>query len=489
MSSDPHKPISQDVPLFVDLDGTLLKTDLAEEMLARGFRSATALFAAFKAFLATGLGGLKRSLVENVGFTAELLPYNQSVRDYIAQAKSDGRHVVLMTAADEIAAQEIADFSGGFDEVIGSAPDRNLKGQRKLQAIKEIVGNGPFEYLGDSQADIPIWEAATYRGFAKVPAAAKALAAQDSHVTLTPEPSKSKLRSLIKAMRPHQWAKNALVLAPLLFAHDYDDPVNLLRSAMAFAVFSICASSVYLFNDVLDIEADRAHPTKSRRPFAAGELSPRFGFATSAVLLVLSFLFAFGTLGPAFGAVMVLYFAMTTAYSLFLKSYSTIDVVVLSLLYTVRILAGSAALLFYPSSWLLIFSLFFFLSLAYLKRYTELLKAKGTDSLPSRNYWKEDLSIVQTFGITSGGLSLLTMAQYIQNEAISGVYRTPALLWAIIPLMMFWIYRAWMWASRGKLGDDPVVFAITDRISQISGVIIVGIILLAYRLDLHWMAL
>jgi 4-hydroxybenzoate polyprenyltransferase/phosphoserine phosphatase len=489
MSSYPQKSISKDVPLFVDLDGTLLKTDLAEEMLARGIRSISALFGAFKAYRVTGLGGLKRSLVENVGFTPELLPYNQSVRDYIKQAKTEGRRVILITAADQIAAQQIADFAGDFDEVIGSAPGRNLKGQRKLQAIKEIVGGGPFEYLGDSRADIPIWEAATYRGFAHVPGAAKALAAQRSQVTLTPQPSKSKLRSLIKAMRPHHWSKNALVLVPLLFAHEYGDSVNLARSVLAFAVFSICASSVYLFNDVLDLEADRAHPTKSRRPFAAGDLSPRFGLAASSVLLALSFLLAFGALGPAFGAVMVLYFLLTTAYSLILKSYSTIDVVLLSLLYTVRILAGSAALLFYPSSWLLTFSLFFFLSLAYLKRYTEILKVKGSKSLPSRNYWKEDLSIVQTFGISSGGLSLLTMAQYIQNEAASGVYQTPVLLWAIIPLMMFWINRAWMWASRDKLSDDPVVFAITDRISQITGVIIVSIILLAYRLDLHWITL
>ncbi len=489
MPSDPRTPISNEVPLFVDLDGTLLKTDLAEEMLVRGIRSIDSLFGAFKAYCTTGLGGLKRSLVEAVGFTPAFLPYKQSVRDYVRQAKTDGRRVILMTAADQIAAQQIADFIGDFDEVIGSTPRHNLKGQRKLQAIKEIVGDGQFEYIGDSRADIPIWEAATYRGFAHIPGAAKELAAQSSQVTLLPELSKSKLRSLIKAMRPYQWSKNVLVLAPLLFAHEYDDPVNLARSVQAFTIFSICASSAYLFNDVLDLEADRAHPTKSLRPFAAGDLSPRFGLAASLVLLVLSFLFAFGSMGPAFGAVTVLYFLMTTTYSLVLKSFSTIDVVVLSLLYTVRILAGSAALLFYPSSWLLIFSLFFFLSLAYLKRYTELLKAKGSENLPSRNYWKEDLSIVQTFGITSGGLSLLTMAQYIQNEAARGVYKTPLLLWAIIPLMMFWIYRAWMWASRGKLGDDPIIFAATDRVSLISGVIIVGIILLAYRFNLHWIAL
>ncbi|MDF1802678.1 UbiA family prenyltransferase [Thalassovita sp.] len=489
MNSVSTHTVPRHVPLFVDLDGTLVLTDVAEEMLARSARSVSAMTKGLGAYRADGLGGLKRSLFQEVGFRADLLPYNPQVMEYIHQARHAGREIILATAADREVAEEVAAFTDLFDRIIASDPGRNLKGKAKLEAIHDIVGDGPFEYLGDSKADLPIWTAASHRGFARIPNSAAALAAEKDFVTLTPGPAPSRLRALRKAMRPHQWSKNVLVLAPLLFTHLYGDPVSVLRALLGFAVFSICASAVYLINDVLDIEADRAHETKKARPFAAGLLLPRVGFGGALVLLVVALSLAFGVLGTGFGVVMLLYVALTTAYSFVLKAFSTVDVVALALLYTLRIIAGAVALKTFPSPWLLTFSMFFFLSLAYLKRYIELSKITGSRGLPSRNYWASDLTVVQTFGIANGALSLLTLAEYVSNNEVTQRYQTPGILWLSIPVMMFWTYRAWMWANRGKIGDDPVIFAMKDQISRLTGLVILAIFLLARYLNVDWMAL
>ena len=489
-SVPPHTP-SASVPLFVDLDGTLVHADMAEEMLARGMRSPRAMLRGFRAWRADGLGGLKRSLWAEVGLRVDLLPYNAQVLDYIKGARRAGRQGILATAADRAAAEEVAAYLGLFDAVLASEPGRNLKGPAKLEAIRAMTGTAPFEYLGDSTADLPIWAAAAYRGFARIPSAARDLAAQADHVTLTPGPSDrpGKGRAIRRAMRPHQGSKKALVLVPLLFAHLYTDPASIMNALLAVMVFSLCASSVYLVNDVLDIEADRAHPTKKNRPFAAGHLRPRTGILQAGWLMLISCLVGFGVLGVPFGLVLLSYLALTTAYSFVLKAYSTVDVIALALLYTIRIVAGAAALGTFPSPWLLTFSMFFFLSLAYLKRYIELSKAVGNARLPARNYWASDMTVVQTFGIANGALSLLTLAEYVSSPEVVTRYNTPALLWLAIPVMMFWTYRTWMWATRGKVGDDPVVFAMKDKISRITGLLVIAIFVLARYLNLDWSTL
>ncbi len=487
MKADDATPVPSQIPLFVDLDGTVIKSDLAEEMLVRNLRSAGAILRAFSAYRAMGLGGLKRSLAESAGFDPERLPYNQQVLDYIAASRAQGRRVVLVTAADQEVAARVAAYLGCFDDVVGSMPGHNLKGWKKLKAIQSMEGDGPFEYLGDSRADIPIWEASAYYGFARMPRSAKHLLKDRDRVTLTPCPRQHWVLSICKAMRPHQWSKNVLIFVPLLFAHAYADLETVLRALLAFIVFSLCASSVYLFNDVLDIEADRAHETKRHRPFAAGDLAPRMGIAAAAILFIVAMVLAFWALGPVFAGVLLVYFGLTSAYSVFLKTYSTVDVVVLALLYTIRIIAGAAALMVFPSEWLLTFSMFFFLSLAYMKRYIELRNADDDSNLPERNYSRQDRTIVQTFGVSNGALSLLTLAQYISSDDVAPMYRAPTLLWLILPIMMFWIYRAWMWAGRGQIGADPVVFATRDRISQVCVISILAIIMFAHRVNLDWL--
>ncbi|MYM56420.1 UbiA family prenyltransferase [Thalassovita mangrovi] len=484
-SVNPHSERA-DIPLFVDMDGTLVRTDVAQELLVRAFKSPAALWAVASGGASTGVSGMKRALSDHMEFHADILPYNPDVLDYVEKARGAGRRVFLATAADSKVARAVADHTGLFDDVIATEPGHNMKGATKLAAIRDAAGPGGFEYLGDSSADLPIWHEARLRGFAAIPPGARDLAA-DGTATLMPGDPASFWRALFRAMRPHQWVKNILVFVPLFFAHMYFDALSVTRAALAFVAFSACASAVYLINDMLDVEADRSHASKCKRPFAAGELTPKPGVAAALILMLAGLAVGFGTVGWQFGLVLLLYLGLTQAYSLWLKVYSTIDVVVLSLLYTLRIVAGAAAIQVVPSPWILTFSLFFFLSLAYMKRYIELSRAKSEGRLPSRNYYTGDVIVVQIFGIANAALSLMTMAEYISNEQAQGRYQSPGVLWLMLPVMMFWTYRSWMWANRDQIGDDPVVFAIKDRISRFCGLILVGIVLAAYAINLDWM--
>ncbi len=482
-----HKTVSnltqnQPMDLFVDLDGTLIAGDIAEEALFRATSNPKAFVAAIRAFCQDGLAGLKRSLTTTDAPDVTTFPYRKDVLSYIRQARAEGRRVILATAADLTVAEKVADHLGLFDAVLGSEPGRNLKGPEKLLAIRELA-QGPFEYLGDSTADIPVWQAAAKSGFVNPSRAAlREMARSPETVSLHIEREMSAGTALLKAMRPHQWAKNVLVFVPILFAHEYANPEMLLAGVLAFLSFSLCASAVYIVNDIADIQADRKHATKHKRPFAAGHLSIRQGLVAAAVLLGGAILASFLIVNILFGLVLTGYAILTTAYTFWLKRFSTVDVVALSLLYTVRILAGSAATYLAPSPWLLSYSLFFFLSLAYMKRFIELdgMQAKrDNEKLPSRNYYASEVQLVMTFGIANGALSILTLAQYVHSTSVEIAYETPFMLWLIVPIMMFWTYRSWTWASRGKIGDDPVVFALKDRISRICVAIVLLVIITA----------
>ena len=478
------------LPLFVDLDGTLIAGDIAEEAMARAFRRRGAVGAALAGYRGNGLSGMKRALSEHVPPDVAHLPYREEVLDYIRRARAAGRRVVLATAADEPVARAVADHLGLFDDVLASTPGRNLKGEAKRDAIVSAAPDG-YEYLGDSAADIPVWQSASRAGFvAPSAAAARQMRAKPQTVSLRIDRRGRRDMAILRAMRPHQWAKNVLVFVPVLFAHLYTQPGALVSAVLAFLCFSLCASGVYLLNDMVDVEADRRHASKRFRPFAAGQLTIRQGLVVSAALFAAAFIGAFALVGPAFGLVLFGYGVLTTAYTFCFKRYSTVDVVALSLLYTVRILAGSAAVAVAPSPWLLSYSLFFFLSLAYMKRYIELapLAEKTEDGkLPSRNYYASDVQLVQTFGIANGALSVLTLAQYVNSAKVHAIYNAPILLWLIVPVMMFWTYRSWTWASRGRIGDDPVVFALRDRISRLCVFLIIGVIVLARYIDGPWL--
>jgi len=471
------------LPLYVDLDGTLVHTDVAQELLVAALARPGNWRPILAAWHRHGVSGIKHAVWNRDGFHPALLPYDDTVLDYLRSARAQGRRIVLATAADRQAAEAIAVHLGLFDAVLASEPGHNLKGAAKLAAIRGDSA-GPFEYLGDGAADIPIWRAAQKAGFVRPDAAARAeMQAAGPRLSLTTDPAPPVWRGLWAAMRPHQWAKNVLVFLPLFFAHLYTEPGALLLAGLAFAAMSLMASGVYLINDLLDIPADRRHVRKRLRPFAAGLLRPAQGVGAALALLVAALALGFGAVGLPFGLVLLLYLGLTTAYSLALKRFSTIDVIVLSLLYTVRILAGAAAGGIILSPWLLSFSLFFFVSLAYMKRFIELDAVTEDAKLPHRNYWGAELASIQIFGIANAAVSLLTLAQYINSPTARETYGGRDILWLAVPLMMFWIYRSWMWAIRGKVGDDPVVFALTDRISQITLTAVLAVFFAARYLE------
>jgi len=461
-----------DTPLYVDLDGTLIRTDAAQELLIEALKAPARWPGMLGAARQDGRSGIKHALWDEARFRPELLPYNADVLAHLQTAREQGRRVVLATAADRRVAEAVAAHLALFDGILASDPGNNLKGGAKLEAIRADAGDAPFEYLGDSRADIPIWEAAGWSGFvAPSGAVEEARRRSGDRVTLVSEGNRGNgalARGLWKAMRPHQWSKNVLVFVPLLLSHQYGDAGMLLAALTAFVCVSILASSVYLANDLVDIEADRRHRTKRNRPFASGAVRPVQGVAAALGLAALALLLAFATLPPKFGAILLVYLAMTTAYSFVLKRFSTIDTIILGMLYTLRIVAGAAACGIAVSSWLLTFSLFFFVSLAYLKRAIELERVEEATKLPSRNYWGAELATVRAFGIANAAAAMLTLAQYMSSATASQTYGAADLLWLVLPLIMFWIYRTWMWACRGKIGDDPVIFAVTDRISQLT---------------------
>ena len=275
-----------------------------------------------------------------------------------------------------------------------------------------------------------------------------------------------------RALRLHQWLKNLLLFVPLLVSHRLSVPGALLTGCLAFVLFSLCASSAYLLNDLLDLESDRQHASKRRRPLAAGLISTRAVMFAVPGILVCVFAVAWWLLPWRFVVAMAGYFAVTVAYSVWLKRFMIVDVVTLAMLYTLRIIAGTLLFSLVMTFWMLAFSMFIFLSLAFVKRYAELLGArdKGSADRPGgRGYYAHDLSIISSLGSASGYLSVMVLALYIQDPNTAALYRNPRIIWMACPLLLYWISRVWVLAHRGAMNDDPVVFAIRDRVSLMVG--------------------
>ncbi|MEM7747063.1 MAG: UbiA family prenyltransferase [Pseudomonadota bacterium] len=458
------------LPIFVDLDGTLARTDVAQELFIRYFKQPTRPFEFLTALL-SGPSHIKRILAETQDFSAETLPYNETILNYLRTEKRKGRRVYLASATDKLIAEKIADHLQLFDGVIASSPGENLKGSAKLDRIREQAAGEAFEYIGDSDADIPIWDSATQCGFVNTKGKAASFATKVRNVSVSVADLPSRPRAVFKAIRPHQWAKNFLIFAPLLFSHSYTDPSQVMATVLAFLAFSACASAIYIVNDLFDVEADRVHHKKKFRPFAAGTLQPIDGALVAGVLITGALIASASLLPFSFLLVLLAYIATTTLYSTVLKHYSTIDVITLTCLYTVRLIAGAAAISVELSPWLLNFSLFFFLSLAYMKRYIELKAVEPGQKLNGRNYSSDEVDIIAASGLVCGGLSILTLSLYLNSEYVKSTYSSPTLLWLICPLLLFWVFRCWLWARRGKIDDDPVVFALRDRISLTTAVI------------------
>ncbi|ARE40846.1 putative membrane protein [Rhodovulum sp. P5] len=468
--------------LAVDLDGTLLRSDMLFESLwsacARNWhRPFTAALA-----LRQGKAALKRHLTEHSHIDVTTLPYDSTVIDHIRQFRAAGGRTVLITASDRFLAEEIADHLGIFDEVHGSDGRTNLKAGAKATLLNDRFGAGHYAYMGDSRADLAIWDQAgraiTVNASRSLRAAADALDPGAEHLAT----HRASWRAYMQALRPHQWVKNILVFMPLLAAHAFT-PGAVLASLFAFAAFSLVASAVYVLNDLVDLRADRAHPRKRERPFAAGRVPIAHGTMMGAGMLAGGTLIALALGGPFF-LVMLGYIGLTTAYSMGLKRRKVIDICVLAGLYTIRIIAGGAATGLPLSVWMLAFSIFFFFALAAVKRQAELVDnlKRQEPGASGRDYSVEDLPIISMMAIGAGYVSVLVMALYVNAPTTQELYSLPEALWGICCVLLYWLSRTVMIAHRGEMHDDPVVYAARDGISRMSFLLIAGFALAAMLL-------
>ncbi len=467
------------LPLYVDLDGTLTYTDLLfESVLLLIKRNPLYLLLCF-AWLLRGRGNLKSQIARRVALDVSLLPYNDALLTYLKQQRAAGHRLVLASASDRTLVQRVADFLGIFDAVLGSDETTNLKSRAKLQAIMADAGSNGFAYAGNGAPDLSVWANATEIIVVNAPSAIVAQAQKIKTPTLIIPPRPFKLRLVIKALRLHQWAKNALLFVPLMAAHDLSAE-SWLITLLAFIAFGLCASATYVINDLFDLASDRAHPRKQARPFAAATLTIQFGIALVLVLLPLSLWLAAAISLPFF-ALMALYVVVTLLYSARLKQIAIVDVLVLASLYTHRILAGGLVSAVVISNWLLAVSLFMFLSLALVKRCAELefMSGDGKVSLAGRGYRTSDLSYLISMGIASGFVAVMLLALYVDSQVGGAMYPHAEILWLILPLMLFWIMRLWLKIARMEIHDDPLLFAITDRTSWIVAVLVACVALVA----------
>ncbi|MEX3635130.1 UbiA family prenyltransferase [Paraburkholderia sp. BR14320] len=465
-----HAPITPDRgrPLVVDLDGTLLRSDVLIEC-ARAFLKTSPLrcWQLLVWLLRGGKAGLKARLAAATDLDVTGLPYDASLLAQLAAERASGRALVLATATHQRYAQAIADHLGCFDEVHATDGKVNLSARRKRDRLIAAFGERGFDYAGTSRDDVPVLASAARAWVVNPERGVERVALAQGNVDRVIETRPRRLKVLGRALRLHQWLKNLLIFVPLLTAHQFGQPATTLAAGLAFVAFGLCASSVYLLNDLIDLEDDRHHPSKRNRPLASGALPLRRGVALCPVLLAGGALLAFGCLPLRFGLALLAYYALTLAYSLYLKRLVMVDVVVLAALYTARIVAGAAAIGAHLSFWLLAFSMVMFLSLALVKRYAELhaLQARGLTKTRGRGYQSDDLALISSLGAASGYLAVLVLALYIQDRNTALLYRHPPMIWPVCAILLYWVGRIWLIAHRGQMHDDPVLFAAKDRAS------------------------
>jgi 4-hydroxybenzoate polyprenyltransferase/phosphoserine phosphatase len=460
---------SEESILCVDLDGSLIATDLlAESILLLVKRNPFYLFM-FPVWLARGRACLKHEVARRVQLNSAVLPYHAGVLTWLREERRRGRRIILATASDHALASRVAVHLGLFEAVHASDGVTNLKGEFKSALLVDAYGSRRFTYIGNSRADMPIWRQA---GAAIIVGGSKTLAAQVA--TSTPvvrrfdAASSHAVRALLRAMRPHQWVKNLLLFVPVITAHQLTNMTAMDAALRAFAAMCVASAAIYIINDLLDLEADRAHATKRSRPFASGQLPIVYGVLLVPALIIAALAIASGLPGD-FTIWLAVYILATIVYSFRLKHVAILDVLVLALLYTVRLIAGAAAIAVTFSAWLLAFSLFFFLSLAFLKRFSEIDAAVRQGGGPEsvRGYRLADRDAVGSFGVASGYISILVMALYTNSRDTAALYSNPAWLWGFCPLLLYWISRIWLSAYRGDMHEDPIIYAVRQVSSYV----------------------
>ena len=467
-------------PIVVDLDGTLTTSDtLIESFVETIKRNPWDIFR-MPAWIAKGRAVFKARLASRAGSIAETLPYQQPLCDFLRDQRAKGRRIVLATAANQGIARSVAAYLDFFDEVLASDETTNLKGASKLKAIRTVVGDR-FVYAGDSASDLPIWEAA--ESALIVGASARVAETVRSVVPVEREFPRFQagLRVWVRELRIYQWLKNLLVFVPLLTSFEFVDTGKLLAAVWGFFAFSLAASATYILNDIADLHSDRRHPRKRNRPLASAQISILAAGGVAAVMLVVALGMA-SILTTGFFISLLVYLALTTAYTWVIKRYVLLDALVLALLYTVRIIAGSAAVGVVTSVWLLAFSVFIFFSLALIKRCAELtaVKLTGGEAISGRDYRIGDLVVLWPMGVGAGLCAVVVFALFISAVETEGRYETPQLLWLVGVNLTYWLGRLWLKTARGEMHDDPMVFAMQDFGSLITIGSMVVITLIAH---------
>lgn len=463
--------------LVVDVDGTLLRTDLLWEGIVRLTFSQP-----WKAFLLFGLllrgkAWMKCWVAKTANLDLTAMPFEEPVRQCIEAAKALGVPVILASAADLEQVRELGRVCG-ISKVLATQGSTNLRGTAKLSVI--LQSSEVFDYIGDSHADLPIWQKAR-TAIAVNPSRSTFRRAQRMRPDLKTIRTRPPVwRTLPRAMRPHQWAKNTLLFLPAIAAHLRWEASAFLTLILGFVAFSFVASAVYLMNDLADLPHDRRHPTKKNRPLAAGDLTIPAAVAAATMLLIISAIVSFSLPGT-FRLVLATYFGLTVAYSLILKRRIVVDVIALATLYTIRVVAGATLLSVPLSRWFLAFSVFFFFSLALVKRVIELkaTEAASEERVAGRGYRAEDLPILLSLGAAAISASSLVYCLYITGNEVNQLYENPDMLWLGLPIFLYWQARIWLLANRQAVDDDPVSFALKDRMSYLSGLSFLLIVWLA----------
>ena len=460
--------VQQPLPLCVDCDGTLIRTDLLHESVFLLLKSSWTSILRLPFWLLRGKAFLKQMVAERVEVDVTRLPYNDDVIELLTRARAEGRTTVLVTASPRRQAQQVADHVGLFDRIEATDSDVNLAGPNKAAHLEQLFGRAGFIYAGNSKTDLPVWAASAGAVVVSASSSLHQAAAKLAPVVQSIRPAGASIKSYVKAIRVHQWLKNLLVFVPLLAAHKASAGPETLAAVLAFFAFSLCASAVYVINDLLDLPSDRVHERKRHRPFASGAVPIAHGVAMVPFLLAGAGLIC-TQLPMGFAATLLGYFTLTCLYSFWLKNHVIVDVMLLTSLYTMRIIAGSAATEIQPSFWLLAFSMFVFLSLAIVKRYSEMLAAFQHNKVKAagRGYVVSDMPVLLSLGSAAGYIAILILALYVNSPDLGGLYPNEWALWMVLPPMLYWISRVWMKAHRGEMHDDPVVFAATDRQSWI----------------------
>jgi len=456
--------------IVTDLDGTLIKSDILYESIISYLKINFFFIIKILMWALKGKALLKRKLANEVFLDVEKIPYNECVLDYLKKEKEKGRYLVIASASNSVFVNSIADHLGIFDEALSSGK-RNLSGKNKADLLVDRFGSAGYEYIGNSNDDVPVWDKA---GAATIVSRSYNFSKKISRKIKVPVVNsminKPPVFTWLKAIRLHQWVKNLIVFFPIIASHRFLEWAVLSKSLLAFFSFSLCASSIYIVNDLIDLQEDRKHPEKRKRAFACGDMDIATGAKLFLLLMTLAIVIATFINIYTFYVVMTAYLLITIIYSAKIKQVIMADVVTLGCLYTMRIVAGAMATDIELSVWLLTFSVFAFCGLALLKRFGEFSRSSSEEER-GRGYQVNDASIIAMLGIGASLISILIFVLYINDPFAANLYSNPKFLWILVPVFLYWFGRIWILASRGLMNYDPVLFVTRDYVSLFCGLI------------------